>query len=125
VHGTGALDEIATTGPTTVFQVEEGRVQKGQWSPADFGVEQVSIEDLQGGDPETNAAIIKNILDGEQGPKRDAVLVNAAAALLLARKAEDLNEAMTLARESVDSGAAREKLNLLASFTSQSRHEVV
>jgi anthranilate phosphoribosyltransferase len=125
VHGTGALDEIATTGPTTVFQVEGGRVQKGQWSPADFGVEQALIEDLQGGDPETNAAIIKDILDGEQGPKRDAVLVNAAAALLLARKAEDLTDAMRLARESVDSGAAREKLNLLATFTSQSRHEVV
>lgn len=125
VHGNDRLDEISITGATTVFQVEDGRVQKGQWTPADFGVEQAVLEDLQGGDPETNAGIIESILDGEPGPKRDAVLVNAAAALLLAQQAENLASAMQQARESIDSGAARLKLNHLVSFTNQARHEVV
>jgi anthranilate phosphoribosyltransferase len=125
VHGSDELDEISTTGVTTVFQVDDGRVQKGQWDPSDFGVEQVPIEALQGGDPAANAEIIRSILAGETGPKRDIVLVNAAAALLLGRKAEDLGSAIALARESIDSGAAREKLEQLVTFSSRVHHEVV
>jgi anthranilate phosphoribosyltransferase len=116
VHGSDGLDEITTTGLTTVFQVEDGAVQKGQWSPADFGMEPSCIQDLQGGDPEANAAIIRALLAGEPGPRRDLVVANAAAALLLAERAPDLRAAVEMAKESVDSGAARNKLEQLASL---------
>jgi anthranilate phosphoribosyltransferase len=116
VHGSDGLDEITTTGLTTVFQVEDGGVQKGQWSPADFGMESSSLEDLQGGDPETNAAIVRAVLAGEPGPRRDVVVANAAAALLLAQRAPDLRAAVEMAKESIDSGAGRQKLEQLASL---------
>lgn len=119
VHGADGLDEISTSGPTTVFLVENGRVQKGAWSPQDFGVEPVSLDQLVGGTPEDNAQIVRDILAGQSGPRRDVVLVNAAAALLLAHKAPDTRAAVELARESIDSGAARNKLEELVAFTSQ------
>jgi anthranilate phosphoribosyltransferase len=125
VHGSDGLDEITTTGKTTVFQVEDGRVQKGSWSPADFGLRENVISDLTGGDTETNAAIVRSVLGGESGPKRDIVVANAAAALFLARKAQDLKSAVSLATESIDSGAARSKLHQLVECTSQFQHEVV
>jgi anthranilate phosphoribosyltransferase len=125
VHGDCGLDEITTTGRTTVFQVEDGRVQKGLWSPSDFGAPQSSLDDLQGGDPEMNAGIIRAIFSGEPGPKRDIVVANAAAALLLAGRTEDLKSAVALAAESIDSGAAGGKLHQLAEFASQFKHEVV
>jgi anthranilate phosphoribosyltransferase len=124
-HGSDGLDEITTTGPTTVFQVEEGRVQKGRWLPADFGVPQAAVEDLQGGDPETNAAIIRAVLDGETGPRRDIVIANAAAALLVAQHAPDLKSAVAVAAESIDNGSARRKLEKIVEFTATLRHEVV
>ena len=116
VHGADGLDEITTTGATTVFQVEDGRVQKGRWTPADFGVEQAAPEDLAGGDPETNAAIIRSVLEGEAGPRRDTAVVNAAAVLFLAERAPDLKSAMNLATEAIDTGAARKKLEQLVQF---------
>jgi anthranilate phosphoribosyltransferase len=116
VHGSDGLDEITVTGLTTVFQVEDGGVQKGQWSPADFGIEPSLLEDLQGGNPETNAAIIRAVVAGEPGPRRNVVVANAAAALLLAQRAPDLRTAVEMAKESVDSGAARNKLEQLASL---------
>ena len=117
VHGSDGLDEITITGPTTVFLVEDGKVQKGSWSPQDFGVETATIEQLQGGSPEDNAQIVKEVLDGKTGPQRDIVLVNAAAALLLGHKSMDVRGAMELAQQSIDSGAARRKLDQLAAFT--------
>ncbi len=125
VHGDDGLDEITITAKTTVFQVEDSRVQKGLWSPGDFDVQQSSLEDLQGGDPETNAAIIRGVLSGERGPKRDVVIANAAAALLLGARTPDLKTAVALANESIDSGSAHSKLNQLAAFASQFKHEVV
>jgi anthranilate phosphoribosyltransferase len=125
VHGSDGLDEITTTGPTTVFQVDEGRVQKGRWLPADFGVPQASVEDLHGGDPETNAAIIRSVLEGEPGPRRDIVIANAAAALLVAQHAPDLKSAVAVAGESIDNGSARRKLEKIVEFTAALRHEVV
>lgn len=119
VHGADGLDEISTSGPTTVFLVEDGKVQKGTWSPHDFGIENVSLDHLHGGTPDENAQIIRDILDGQAGPRRDIVLVNAAASLLLAQKAQDAREAVELARQSIDSGAARSKLAELVAFTSQ------
>ncbi len=125
VHGADGLDEITTTAHTTVFQVEDGRVQKGRWSPGDFGVPQASIEDLQGGDPELNANIVRLVLDGETGPRRDVVVVNAAAALLVAGRAPDLKTAVSSAVQSIDTGAAKRKLEQLIEFTSTLTHEVV
>jgi len=125
VHGSDGLDEISTTGPTTVFQVENGRVQKGLWTPADFGMETSAIEDLQGGDPPTNAGIIRNILDGEPGPPRDIVVINAAAALLMGGRAEDIKASVELAIQAIETGAAREKLEKLAEFTSMHRPDLV
>ncbi len=124
VHGADGLDEITTTGATTVFQVEEGGVQKGRWLPADFGLPQAQVEDLQGGDSEANATIIRGILEGEPGPKRDLVIANAAAALFVARKAIDLKSAVAMAGESIDSGAARRKLEKLIEFTVRLQQEV-
>jgi anthranilate phosphoribosyltransferase len=125
VHGADGLDEISTTGQTTVFQVENGRVQKGLWTPADFGVPPASIEDLKGADPAANAGIIQAILEGEQGPKRDIVVANAAAALLVAQRAPDLRSAVDMATEAIGSGAALHKLNQLVEFSSQFKHEIV
>lgn len=116
VHGADGLDEVSTTGMTTVFQVEDGRVQKGRWVPADFGLPEASVEDLRGGDPETNAQIIRGILDGHPGPHRDIVVANAAAAIFLGQHATDLKSAVGMAAEAIDSGAARRKLEKLVEF---------
>lgn len=125
VHGADGLDEISTTGPTTVFQVEDGRVQKGRWTPADFGLTPASIDDLKGGDPGTNANIVRSVLEGEPGPRRDIVVANAAAALLVAQRASDLKAAVSVAAESIDSGSARRKLESVVEFTAALAHETV
>jgi anthranilate phosphoribosyltransferase len=125
VHGADGLDEITTAGLTTVFQVENSRVQKGRWLPSDFGLPQSSLEDLKGDGPETNAAIIRSVLGGEPGPRRDIVVANAAAALLVAERTPDLKSAVALAVEAIDSGAARLKLEQLTEFTTQVQNEVV
>jgi anthranilate phosphoribosyltransferase len=125
VHGADGLDEISTTGQTTVFQVEDGRVQKGSWWPSDFGMQQATLEELTGGDPPRNAEIIREVLAGEPGPQRDIVVSNAAAALLVAHVAPDLKSAVRVAAESIDSGAANSKLNQLIEAANQIRHEVV
>lgn len=122
VHGSDGLDEITTTGQTTVFQVEDGRVQKGLWSPADFGLPAAAIEDFRGSGPEENAAIIREVLAGVTGPKRDVVVANAAAALLVAQRASDLTTAVQIAVESIDSGAAGDKLKQLSEFAHQTKH---
>jgi anthranilate phosphoribosyltransferase len=125
VHGADGLDEITTTTHTTVFQVEGGSVQKGRWSPADFGLQPASPEDLKGDGPEANAATFHAILGGEGGPKRDIVVANAAAALLLTQRYEDLKSAVAAAMESIDSGAARGKFEALKEFTQGRNHESV
>src|SRR5579871_3741459 len=110
VHGSDGLDEVTTTGPTTVFEVTGGDVRRFDWHPDDFGVEQASSAALAGGDRAENCAIAMRILNGERGAQRDIVLVNAAAGLLAAGIAGTIQDAMDRATESVDSGAARQKL---------------
>jgi anthranilate phosphoribosyltransferase len=85
--------------------------------PSDFGVATASLEELKGGDPNENCEIARAILAGACGPKRDVVLVNAAAALVVAERAGSFAEGMAVAAESIDSGAARRKLDELAAFT--------
>jgi anthranilate phosphoribosyltransferase len=119
VHGADGLDEISTTGPTTVFQVENGSVVKNRWLPSDFGLPNCSLEELEGGDCAANASLIRAVLEGEPGARRDIVVANAAAALLVAQQANDLKTAAALAAESIDSGAARRKLEQLVEFTAR------
>jgi anthranilate phosphoribosyltransferase len=121
VHGSDGLDEITTTGPSLLFEIAAGQITERTVSPADFGVEPARPEDLQGGSREENIQIARAILDGAKGPKRDIVLVNAAAALVAAAKASGFREGVALAVESVDSGAAREKLEALVHFTQAAR----
>ena len=118
VHGSDGLDEITTTGETTVFEVCRGQVDRRTVNPQDFGVTTAKSEDLRGGDKARNLAIACEVLGGRPGPARDIVLVNASAGLVAAGRAASFREGMTLAAASVDSGAAREKANALARFTS-------
>ncbi len=117
VHGSDGLDEITTTGPTLAFDICQERVVRRTLGPEDFGVPQATLADLQGGDAELNCEILRAILEGARGPKRDIVLVNSAAALVAAGKARDFQQGMALAAESLDSGAALAKLEALARFT--------
>jgi anthranilate phosphoribosyltransferase len=118
VHGSDGLDEVTTTGPTAVFEVTREGVRRLEWSPADFGVEQADASDLAGGDSAVNCDIATSILRCSRGAQRDIVLVNAAVALVASGQAKDLLEGMEQAAESVDSGAAMDKVEQLASFTS-------
>jgi anthranilate phosphoribosyltransferase len=110
VHGRDGLDEVTLTAETDVFEVTPGGVARAVWTPEDFGVARASPAALQGGDAQRNAAIALAILEGERGPRRDMVLVNASAALVAAGLAADLRAGVELAARSVDSGAARAKL---------------
>jgi len=116
VHGDG-LDEVTTAGTTLVFEIRGSDVHSFQWTPADFGVEQADIAHLHGGDPARNARIATAVLNGQAGPQRDIVLVNSAAALLVSGLADSPLHAMKRAAQSIDSGAARSKLEKLAEFS--------
>jgi anthranilate phosphoribosyltransferase len=113
VHGHDGLDEISTTGPTDVYEVRNGSVERLLWIPSDFGVRTASLAQLAGGDPARNAQIAIEVLSGEPGPARDVVLVNAAAGLVAAGLAPDLREAMAAAADSIDSGSAARRLAML------------
>ncbi len=119
VHGSDGLDEITTTGPTLALEVTAGSVREFRLTPEDFGLPRARPEDLQGGDPETNAHIAREILAGKPGPPRDIVLANAAAALVAAGKARDFRDGVRLAAEAIDRGAARRKLEALAAFSAE------
>jgi anthranilate phosphoribosyltransferase len=116
VHGSDGLDEITTTGPTSVFEINGGKVQRRTFAPEDFGTERVDGAAFKGGDRETNAAIARAVLGGAAGPRREIVLVNAAAALVVAGQSVDFREAMRFAAASIDSGAAFRKVDELARF---------
>ncbi|MEW6188497.1 MAG: anthranilate phosphoribosyltransferase [Actinomycetota bacterium] len=120
VHGDG-LDELTTTGESRISELFDGKVKNYSITPEQFGLPRVRVEDLKGGTVEQNAQIMKSILSGEKGTRRDIVLLNAAAALVAADKAKDLGEGLKLAAESIDSGAALEKLEKLREFTNKYR----
>jgi anthranilate phosphoribosyltransferase len=123
VHGADNLDEISNTGESRVSEVREGMVQTFTVRPEDFGMPRASIADLRGGDREQNAQIIRALLDGEPGPRRDIVLMNAAAALVAGGRARDLKEGVALAGRSIDGGAARDKLQTLISLSQRLAQE--
>jgi len=116
VHGSDGLDEITTTGPTSVWEVRDGTVEARTLEPADFAVQTAKTDDLRGGAREVNLEIANGVLAGSRGPQRDIVLVNAAAALVAAGRAETFLEGMALGVVSIDSGAARGKVEALAGF---------
>jgi anthranilate phosphoribosyltransferase len=117
VHGADGLDEISNTGESQIAEVHEGVVRSSRVRPEDFGMPRATIHDLQGGDRQENAEIIRRLLEGEAGPRRDIVLMNAAAALVAGGKARDLKEGVGLAAQSVDSRAAARKLEALIAFS--------
>jgi anthranilate phosphoribosyltransferase len=117
VHGADGLDEITITGPTRIAEVRDGNVRSYEVTPEEFGMRRARLEDLAGGDAVENARIIRKILRGERSPRRDVVLLNAAAALVTAAKADHLAEAVSLAAQAIDSGAAAGKLAALIRFT--------
>jgi anthranilate phosphoribosyltransferase len=117
VHGADGLDEISTTGESWVAEVREGVVRTAAVRPEDFGVPRATIADLLGGDREQNAEIIRRILAGEPGPKRDMVVVNAGAALVAGGLARDFKEGAQHAAQSIDSGSGLEKLEALVELS--------
>jgi len=119
VHGAGGLDEISLAGETMVAEVRGGAVRRFTVTPEEFGVTRAPLESIRGGTPTENAALIQRILEGEAGPARDIVVVNAAAALVAADVAANFREAAGLASFVISSGAAGEKLVTLAAFTNR------
>ena len=117
VHGEDGLDEITISGPTKIAELRNGRVHVYQVTPEELGLRRAPLSSISGGDAATNAAIIREILDGSPSPRRDIVLLNAAASLVAAGKANSIAEAVPLATHSIDSGAARNKLAALIAFT--------
>ena len=117
VHGAGGLDEISLAGETLVAEVREGHIKRYTVTPEDFGVTRASPEAIRGGSPAENAAILQDVFGGQLGPRRDIVVINAAAALVAAGVAGDFMEGALLAAKALSSGAAREKLSQLKNFT--------
>src|SRR6185436_6295396 len=117
VHGADGLDEISNTGESHIAEVHEGVVRSSLVRPEDLGLPRASIRDLRGGDRAENAEIIRGILAGAPGPRRDIVLMNVAAALLVGGLAHDLKDGVALAARSIDSGAAATKLEGLVGLS--------
>jgi anthranilate phosphoribosyltransferase len=113
VHGADGLDEISNTGESHIAEVHEGVVRTSRVRPEDFGLPRATIRELQGGDRQENADIIRRLLGGEAGPRRDIVLMNAAAALVVGNKVRGFKEGVGLAAQSIDTGAAAGKLSAL------------
>ena len=117
VHGPGGVDELSPAGPNLAYEVREGNVRERTIDPQELGLPPCEPDALRGGSPEENAASIGAILAGERGPKRDAVLLNAAAALEVAGLVPSLREGLAAASEAVDTGAAASRLEALAAFS--------
>lgn len=113
VHGSDGLDEITTTGPTFVSEVKNGTVKEFVISPESYGLEMVSIESLRGGHPAENAAALLSLLKGEHSDYREIVLLNSAAALMIAGLVDDIPSGLDKALAAIDSGAARQALETL------------
>lgn len=113
VHGDSGLDELSTTGPSFVSQIRDGNLTAFEVTPEEAGLPRATLDDLVGGDPEHNAAELRKLLDGAKGPYRDIVLLNAAAAFIVAGKVETLKEGAALGAETIDSGKARATLDKL------------
>ncbi len=121
VAGWDGIDEISTTGPTQLSESDGSAVKTRDILPEDFGLRRAPEQALQGGDPTTNAQLLRRVLEGELGPYRDVVLANTSAALVAAGKAEGFLPGVQMAAEAIDSGAARQTLTSLIEFTRKNR----
>ncbi|MEW6163405.1 MAG: anthranilate phosphoribosyltransferase, partial [Nitrospirota bacterium] len=110
IHGEDGLDEISISDTTKVSRFKDGKVGNFSIVPEDFGIERKKIDSIRGGSKEDNALITLSILNGERGPRRDIVLMNSAAALMVAGRTEDFNTAIAMAADAIDSGKASKKL---------------
>ena len=120
VHGRDGLDEITITGPTKIAEVRDGKLRSYEVTPEEFGLRSAPLDAIEGGDDaQQNAAIIRAVLDGERSPRRDVVVLNAAAALVAAAHADTIAEAIPLAAYAIDCGHARQRLQLLVEFTNR------
>ena len=120
VHGSDGTDELTTTGPSAVVELDAGTIRRFEVTPEDAGLPRAQPEDLKGGDAGENAAIVRAVLDGAPGPARDIVLLNAAAALIVAGRAGDLMDGVRRAAEAVDSGKAQAALDRLVEISGRS-----
>lgn len=117
VHGNDGLDEITITGPSRIAELRDGQVHGYEVEPEQFGLQRGTLDEIAGGDAQQNAGIIRAILDGERSRRRDVVVLNAAAALVAAAHADYIADAVPLAAYAIDSGHARQRLQLLVQFT--------
>ena len=117
VHGAGGVDELSPAGPNLVCEVVHGEVRRREIDPLELGIDRCAPDELRGGEPAENAETIRQIFAGADGGKRDAVLLNAAGAIAAGGLAKDLAEGVGIARETVESGAAGERLEALIEFS--------
>lgn len=125
VHGSDGLDEITITAESKVTELWKGELNTYTIAPEDFGLERATLGEIQGGDARQNSQIILGVLRGDRGPRRDIVLLNAAAAFVASARASDLREGVGIAAESIDSGKALEKLERLIEFTTSANDRTV
>ena len=121
VCGEGTFDEISICGATKLSHLKHGEVRTYHMTPEEYGFSRAKTEDIRGGNAKDNARIVRDILDGEKGPKRDMVLLNGASAFMVAGLDGDMKEGLERAKDSIDSGRARAKLDALIHFTQQCR----
>jgi anthranilate phosphoribosyltransferase len=120
VHGAGGIDELSPVGPNLIAEVVDGSVHERTLDPeAELGLPRCSVDELRGGTPAENAAALRDVFEGADGGRRSAILLNAAGAIAAAGHAQDLREGLELARETVDSGGAAQRLEQLIAFSRQ------
>lgn len=117
MHGSDGLDELTVTGPSFVAQIAEGDLRSFEVTPEQAGLKRHELKDILGGTPEENAAAIHALFDGAEGAYRDIVLLNAAAALIVADRADDLKSGVAMAKEAIDTGAAKQTLAKLVAVS--------
>lgn len=119
VCGEGTFDEISICGPTRVSHLKDNSIHTFQMTPEVYGFKRAALEEIVGGDAKENARIIRNILDGEKGPKREMVLLNASAAFMTTGLCDNFRDGIEIAMDSIDSGKACKKLDKMIEFTRQ------
>ena len=120
VHGSDGTDELTTTGPSRVVELRHGELSKFEITPEDAGLSRVSLDQIKGGDSDQNARAMAAMLNGQPGPIRDIVLLNAAAALIIADRTDNLIDGVAIAADAIDSGASRATLDKLIAITNRS-----
>ena len=119
MHGSDGLDELTTTGPSRVAELKDGNVSTFDVTPEEVGLPRAAAADLKGGDPNENTAALRRLLDGESGPYRDIVALNAAASLVVAGKAPSLKDGVQMAGDAIASGAAKAALDKLVAVSNE------